>query len=517
MAADPTKADFSKADFSKALLVATREYLENVRTRGFWLSILMMPFILIVVSTAPMLLSDAESEARYAVLDRSGWVERAVAARIIRNDVAILVPALARIEPNERPEALADLGPVGTPEERARLIDATAHLLVLIRQAEHSISAPATPAERIAVWWRDHPDEISKLAPNVSSARYRYVATPGIDKTGLNLLLANDQLLGYFEIPDDPVADGSGAVYVTRKLTNQDVRNWYSALVTDAVRDRRIREENIAPTVADWIQTPVQFASVRLDNSGIESKAERADTIGQWAPVAFVYLLWISIFSIAQMLLTNTVEEKSNKLVEVLLSSLAPVELMAGKIIGIAATGLTIVASWLTIFIAAALWLPSILGGSGSVDLSGLINDPTYLLSFIVYFVLGYLFYAALLCGIGSLASNLKEAQTLMMPIQLLLIVPLIVMVPIGRDPNGLLAQILSWIPPFTPFVMMNRAAFPPRLITYIGTTVLMLISIVVALRVAARVFETGVLMTGKPPRFRQLLVILRGKRDAAR
>ncbi len=110
---------------------------------------------------------------------------------------------------------------------------------------------------------------------------------------------------------------------------------------------------------------------MRLDNSGVESEAERADTLGQWAPVAFVYLLWISIFSIAQMLLTNTVEEKSNKLVEVLLSSVAPVELMAGKILGIAATGLTIVASWLTLLLAAVLWLPGLLGGSGSVDSVG--------------------------------------------------------------------------------------------------------------------------------------------------
>ncbi len=104
---------------------------------------------------------------------------------------------------------------------------------------------------------------------------------------------------------------------------------------------------------------------------------------------------------------------------------------------------------------------------------------------------------------IGSLASNLKEAQTLMMPIQLLLIVPLVVMVPIGRDPNGLLAQVLSWLPPFTPFVMMNRAAFPPGLHHYVGTTLLMLVSIFFALRLAARIFETGVLMTGKPPRLR--------------
>jgi ABC-2 type transport system permease protein len=110
----------------------------------------------------------------------------------------------------------------------------------------------------------------------------------------------------------------------------------------------------------------------------------------------------------------------------------------------------------------------------------------------------------------------LKEAQTLMMPIQMLLIVPLIVMVPIGRDPNGLLAQVLSWFPPFTPFVMMNRAAFPPGLVTYVGTTLLMVVSIVFALRGAARLFETGVLMTGKPPRLRHVFTLLRGHRNVA-
>jgi hypothetical protein len=139
---------------------------------------------------------------------------------------------------------------------------------------------------------------------------------PGIDKTGLNLLLATDQLLGYFEIPDDPVADASGAVHNAQ--TDESGRSKLVFRSRPKSGDScPILRSSPAASVADWIQTPVQFASVRLDNSGVESKAERADTLGQWAPVAFVYLLWISIFSIAQMLLTNTVEEKSNKLVEV--------------------------------------------------------------------------------------------------------------------------------------------------------------------------------------------------------
>ena len=164
-------------------------------------------------------------------------------------------------------------------------------------------------------------------------------------------------------------------------------------------------------------------------------------------------------------------------------------------------------------FLLLVLWLPSLLGAPIGLDLSALVDNPIYIGSFLVYFVLGYLFYAALLCGIGSMANNLKEAQTLMMPIQLLLIVPLIVMIPIGRDPHGLLAQVLSWLPPFTPFVMMNRAAFPPGALTYVGTTVLMIASIFIALKLAARIFETGILMTGKPPRLRALLALLRGAR----
>jgi ABC-2 type transport system permease protein len=87
-------------------------------------------------------------------------------------------------------------------------------------------------------------------------------------------------------------------------------------------------------------------------------------------------------------------------------------------------------------------------------------------------------------------------------------------MIPIGRDPGGLLAQTMSWIPPFTPFVMMNRAAQPPDPMTYVLTTLLLVASIYLALRFAARVFETGILMTGKPPRLRQLLQLVRARRD---
>jgi ABC-type Na+ efflux pump permease subunit len=206
------------------------------------------------------------------------------------------------------------------------------------------------------------------------------------------------------------------------------------------------------------------------------------------------------------MLLTNTVEEKSNRLMEVLLSSVSPIQLMIGKIVGIAATGLAMLGSWMVFFYLATKYLPRLLDIEVGFDLSVIAADPVYIGSFLVYFLLGYLFYAALLVGIGSACNSLKEAQNLMMPVTLLLMVPLVAMVPISRDPNGMLAKALSYFPPFTPFVMMNRAAGPPTVAEYVITTVLMVAAVAAVMWAAAKVFRVGVLMTGKAPKLSEIV-----------
>jgi ABC-2 type transport system permease protein len=463
-------------------LVAVREYLENVRTRGFWLSILLLPVLLLAAATIPVWLTRTEGVARFAVVDASGWAAAAVRERIQADDAAEVIDAL-----------------------RLRRVEKLPAQLAHLRE-----DVDALDANTLAALWSLDPEPFVAIAPEVSFARFREVDAAGRDRAALNRDIETDALTGYFVLPEDPVASGASATYVTRRLTNPELRFWYQRYVTDVVRDRRIREENVDPDTARWIQEPVRFAPVRLTAQGEETEARTEDMLAQWAPVAFVYFLWISIFAVTQMLLTNTVEEKSNRLVEVLLSSLAAVDLMAGKIVGIAATGLTIVATWLAIFLVVVVGLPHWLDAPLRLDLGIFADNPLYLGSFVLYFVLGYLFYAAVLCALGSLANNLKEAQTLMMPVQICLVIPLLVMIPIGRDPNGTLAAVLSWVPPFTPFVMMNRAAFPPGAFTYAGTTLLMLVSIYLALRLAARVFATGILMTGQPPRLRQILHLVR-------
>jgi ABC-2 type transport system permease protein len=502
-----------RVDPRAIVLVAKREYLDNIRTRGFWIGVLALPVMLVVAIAATVALQRSEGVAAYAVVDASGWLGGAVRTRILENDLTKFVDALDAHDARRLSRPLATLAAAIANVDRKQLIDDGAKLLATLEHEQLDLTDPRTPAETLAAFWLAEPERVAALAPDVSATRFRPVDATGTDRASLDQDLADETLLGYFVIPEDPVASDAGAQYVTIKLTNPELRIWYQGWVTQVVRERRLLEEDIQPAIADWIGREVHFVPVKIDAGGNANAASAQDAVAQWAPVAFVYLLWISIFTVTQMLLTNTIEEKSNRLVEVLLSSVAAVDLLAGKILGIATTGVTMVAVWLALLAGAAWALPIAFSNPSDLHLAAILENPLYIGSFVVYFLLGYLFYAAILSALGSLANNLKEAQTLILPVQLCLAVPLLVMVPIGRDPNGPLAAVLSWIPPFTPFVMMDRAAFPPSMITYVGTMALMILSIFGALSLAARIFEAGALESGKPPRFRTLLTLLRRAR----
>jgi ABC-2 type transport system permease protein len=112
--------------------------------------------------------------------------------------------------------------------------------------------------------------------------------------------------------------------------------------------------------------------------------------------------------------------------------------------------------------------------------------------------------------ALGSLCNTLKEAQNFMGVVTIILIVPLFTMAFIPRDPNGTLATVLSWIPLYTPFVMMNRATASPPLFDLVGTMILMLASTGLSLWLSAKIFRIGILRTGQPPKLLELLRWLR-------
>jgi ABC-2 type transport system permease protein len=303
-----------------------------------------------------------------------------------------------------------------------------------------------------------------------------------------------------------------GIEYWSGNLADDNLRDEVQNAIDAEVRRREYVTRGMDLVLIGQVEgTRVPFASLNPKKEEGQEKVSGADVLRQWAPVAFVYLLWIALFSIMQMLLNNVIEEKSNRIIEVLLSSVTPGELMMGKLAGIAAVGLTMVGAWLLSLVGILAWKagahPEVAG-----QLYKVVRTSNLLPAFVIYFLFGYLMYAALILALGSVCNTLKEAQNYMGIITMIMTVPLLTMMFIPKDPNGTLATVLSWVPLYTPFVMMNRAAADPPLFDLVGTMVLLVVTTVCALWMAGKIFRIGVLRAGQPPKLVEMLRWLRRK-----
>ena len=514
---------------SKTWLVARREYVENLRTKTFWIGILAFPLIIAATFFIARLLEKSKDVRTFAIIDHSDgrWLSQEIEARRARSDMQRILAAHGKVAA-EGPKTPADLrAQFEAAKDKlgdnslGRTLDVFLGMsdadLQEILDAGKSGRAPTQVLLKHAPKFLALAADLDQkeLASALGGLGSKNQAVP-IDDLGSDLekveetlrqRVNNGDLFAYFVIGSNPDESDADCRYVSNNLTDSDLRNQISGLATEIVRERRVARLNLTKEQAASLAAQFNFAEKKISKTGEEEAVAQTDKGTSWAPVAFVYLLWIAVFSIAQMLLTNTIEEKSNRIIEVLLSSVSPHQLMIGKIWGLAATGLTVVGSWVLF----ALLGVQLFGGQlGAFDLMAIAGNPLYLASFVAYFLAGYLLFAAVLVSIGSVCNSLKEAQNLMQPVILLLIVPLLAMMFVVRDPNGTMARVLTYIPLYTPFLMMNRAGGPPPMWEYVATTALILVTLFVAFWAAGKVFRVGILMTGKPPRLREILGWLR-------
>ncbi len=515
-------------------LVATREYREHLGTKAFWIGILLMPVILLISTFGPVWLESRATVRRYAVLDRSGWLLAAIDKRALATDLARILRA-GRVSATS-PEGLANLPsilrePIKSLSKLGALANDSDGESKLIRfltlkaagvgdPASGRLPEPFQPEDvetllqdigTMAAWWSALRDsEAAAISPESSRARFCRVSPETDDTQQLNQQIENGDLFAYFVLPEDPVDGPASSKYVSDNVTDRGLLDWFRTLAGDEIRVRRLEREGISPQVGEWIQQPIRLEVRKTNGNGGDRTVGDQDLVSQWLPMVISLVLWFAVFGVSQMLLTNTIEEKSNRVLEILLSSISALQLLTGKIVGIALTGLTVLASWLASFMLVAYLLSNPASQPARSEPASIVGAPLYLTSFLFYFILGYLFYAALLVGIGSICNSLKEAQNLMIPVSMLLFMPLLTLLPVSKDPNGDLAMVLSFIPPFTPFVMMNRAAGPPALWEYVLSSIILIVSIVILFWGAAKVFRIGILMTSQRPSLRSILGWLR-------
>ncbi len=215
-------------------------------------------------------------------------------------------------------------------------------------------------------------------------------------------------------------------------------------------------------------------------------------------PMAFMMLIWIGTLTSSQHLLMTTIEEKSNRVMEVLLSAVSPLQLMTGKILGHGGVGLLIVLIYSSVGIAALIALERFTQFITTMDL-------VYLA---IFYFMAYFMIASIMAAVGSAVSEIREANTLVTPVMMLLMVPWMLWMPITQSPNGTVATVCSFIPPMSPFAMILRhvAEEPVPMWQYPVSIIWGYICVLGMVWFAAKIFRVGVLMYGKPPSLLQLI-----------
>lgn len=294
--------------------------------------------------------------------------------------------------------------------------------------------------------------------------------------------------------------------YWSRNLTDRTLERQVTGAVAAEMRARKLVASGIdvaALKAADALEPKVASFSPR---AGAGGKVAFRDRLPGIVGFATAMLLWSMIFTGAGILLNSVIEEKSNRVLEVLLASASVPEIMFGKILGVAGVTLTVLAVWTSVgatgLIAAR---PDV-----AADIGAVLLGKGLVFYFLFYLVGGYLMYAAIFTAIGSFCETTREAQTLLGPVMALLMIPVIFLTQAIRRPESPMLEALSWFPPFTPFLMTARAASEPPLWQVLGTGVLMAATVALVVWVAGRAFRAGALSTGKID-FKGLIARVRG------
>lgn len=314
----------------------------------------------------------------------------------------------------------------------------------------------------------------------------------------LRQAINNGELYAAILVPAG-VLDSAEGAQLARKDNQIEAGQILERMLTKAVVAARYRQHpDLDRALIEKLEQRVWV--VGLDTRTGE-KVKPRDMSRIMAPFAFMFLLWMGTFGISQGLLTSVIEEKSSRVIEVLLSAVSPLQLMTGKILGLILVGCVLVGIWLTVGTSAAR----------SANVTGMITSDR-VLYFLLYFIPAYLFYAALLGAIGSAFNSLKEAQSMVTPITLFGVLPMMFWFPITQYPQGTMAIVLSFLPPVTPFVMMMRICADPETPMWqiVASLVLLWICVFATLWLAGKIFRVGVLMYGKPPTPRELIRWLR-------
>lgn len=436
----------------KMMVIAMREFQAAVKTKAFIISLVAMPIFMGGSIVVQMLMRNKvdRTDKPVAIVDYSGVLFDSIAAA----------------------SAKRDKSEVSTGEFRDR---------------------------DDGIWKVDESGERVQVRPKYVFERVEPGSQSQDELTyELSERVRKKELFAFALIGPDVVKPGAdveraAVAYHSNSPTFDDIQDWLAGPINQRILEMRFAHHKLDPVVVREATMPtavVNLGLVQKDAAGNIGKAETTNQmLNVFLPLGLMLLMFMLIMVGAQPLLHTVLEEKMQRIAEVLLGSVTPFQLMMGKVVGMVGVSLVIATIYLV-------------GGYFALERAGYAGlFPTHLMWwFVIYVALAVLMFGALFSAVGAAVTDLREAQSMVTPLMLFVVAPLFVWVNVVREPNSTFATVFSLFPPATPMLMTIRQAVPPGIPMWqpVLGVVLVLITTVGCVWVAGRIFRVGILMHGK-------------------
>ncbi|EOZ99727.1 membrane protein, putative [Indibacter alkaliphilus LW1] len=362
-----------------------------------------------------------------------------------------------------------------------------------------------------------------------SSDQYAFSYSNNEIEEGKELVKSGERY-GFLYIPEIDLTSPKGIVFYGDKNPSMSFVSYLESSLKRRIEEQRLFESGIDPEVISAYRTPVNIQAITLDNSGQEKVTDA--TVNYAIGFLTGILIYIFIFVYGNQIMHGVIEEKSSRIVEILVSSLKPFQLMMGKIIGIGAVGLTQFLIWIVLISAVSFVVVGYFGmqmphqqamelsspemisamNSTNPDILGIlevlqgIDFIKLALTFVFYFLGGYLLYGAFFAAIGAAVDAPSEAQQFMLPITIpLLIAYMGLFVFVLNDPNSNVSFWLSIVPFTSPIAMMGRASYGIPLFDLALSMSLLILGFLFSTWVAGKIYRIGILVHGSKVNYRTL------------
>lgn len=437
----------------RALTIARRDYLAAVRTKAFLVSLLLMPILSAFAIGFQVLTAQAErgTTKTYAIVDRTRSLREALEEANTRRTTIEIIDA------------------------KTKLPNAPVYALLFIEASA------------------DEPDAIVQQRFTLSQ-RHQHGEFEGFFEIGPDVMVATPRTVG---LPDER----KSVRFQSEKPIEREFASWATKVVNDAVQARRFAAHGLAPEVVREIQSPVRSqikGSTRVDpvTGKLADVADDHRMVSFALPAILVTMMLMVVVLSAMPAMQGIVEEKQQRIAEVLLGCVSPFEMMLGKLLGVVAVSLTIS----TVYLGGMYVVASRFGAANLVS-------PGLVAWFIVFLILAVMAYGSLFMAVGAAAGDLKETQSLQMPVVSVAILPVLLLGTLLKEPNGKVAMIGSFIPFSSPMLMMARLStadvpFWQPALAALGV----LVTALACVWASGRIFRVGLLLQGKGVKISDLI-----------